>query len=93
MLIILNSLIALVVSWLSFEAGRRLADKYRDRAETEQKEALERQYLRLHAGMDADAPCKPYVKRTIPQSLLKQMDTKLKTEGQASVLLNKDARE
>ena len=45
----------------SFSAGMWLADKFNKRAAKEQKEALERQYVRLVARSDADDPCRPYI--------------------------------
>lgn len=45
---------------VSFSAGIWLAERFHRRAQAEQKEALQRQYLRLQAGSDADEPCQPY---------------------------------
>lgn len=50
-----------ILLFASFFAGVGLANWFNDQARAEQKEALEKQYLRLKAGADADDPCKPYV--------------------------------
>ena len=57
---IVDNLIIVLLIISSFIAGLKLSGYYRDRADLRVKEALEKQYLRLRARMDADDPCKPY---------------------------------
>ncbi len=45
----------------AFIAGLKLSDYYHAIALAERKYALEKQYVRLQAGMDADDPVQPYV--------------------------------
>lgn len=56
----LYNLIVILLLVASFSAGVWLADWFNTRARAEQKEALEKQYLRLRSGSDADDPVKPY---------------------------------
>ena len=58
---ILDNLIIMLIHVLCFIAGVKLANHYHREAIADQKEALERQYLRLKAQADADNPCKPYL--------------------------------
>ena len=73
---------------LSFSAGMMVANRYNERAVLMQKDALERQYVRLVARADADDPCKPYRPAFSP-SQLNEFESRLKTNGQATVQLNK----
>ncbi len=90
----LNVILALVLAAGSFYLGKTVADRYHEQAEQRISYSLERQYLRLKAGADADDPCRPYVysqpvrRRGISKDLLTQIDRKLKTDGQATVQLN-----
>lgn len=65
-----------------------VANHYNNRAALMQKDALERQFVRLVARADADDPCKPYQQAFSP-SQLNAFETRLKTNGQATVQLNK----
>lgn len=97
---LVNVLLALLVAASSFWTGKRFADNYNDTAAQRQKEALERQYMRLRVHMDADDPCKPYVAaHPVRQSrsevfkdkeLLAQFENQMKENGQATALLNKN---
>lgn len=53
-----------VLMGASFSAGVWLAERFNSLARREQKEALERQYVRLVSRSDADDPCKPYITQT-----------------------------
>lgn len=55
-----SALISLALIVLSFVAGLRLDNYYHTRAAIEQKEALEKQFVRLRARADADDPVRPY---------------------------------
>lgn len=57
---ILDNLIILVLIVVSFILGLKLDAYYRDKADAERKEALEKQFIRLRAKADADDPVKPY---------------------------------
>lgn len=54
-------IVAAILMFAAFFAGIALANWYNDKAQAALKEAIERQYLRLRAGADADDPCKPYM--------------------------------
>jgi hypothetical protein len=45
----------------AFIAGLKLADHYNGKASADRDYALEQQYVRLLAHVDADDPAKPYV--------------------------------
>lgn len=88
---------------LFFLFGLAVANHYNDKAEADKKYALEQQWLRLRANADADDPCKPYKSRYIMPApivtpaksgfddnpLPGEFEQRLKTEGQATALLNK----
>lgn len=57
---IVDGIIVLALIVLAFIAGLRLDNYYHVRMSLGVKEALEKQFLRLRAGADADDPCKPY---------------------------------
>jgi len=58
---ILDNFLILFLHVVCFAAGVMLANKYHREQDMAVKDALERQYLRLRAGADADDPAKPYV--------------------------------
>ena len=58
----------------SFSAGIWLADRFHKRAQAEQKAALEKQYLRLKSGSDADDPCRPYSYTPVHHTVLENID-------------------
>lgn len=58
---ILDNLIIIFLHIACFVAGIALANYYNDKATREQKDALEKQYLRLISRSDADDPVKPYL--------------------------------
>ena len=67
---LIATVIAVVSHSLFFLAGLIVAGHYhnrmnveRDRADAEKAHALQCQFLRLRANMDADDPCKPYVSK------------------------------
>lgn len=71
-------LIACIV--LSFWAGKTVSDRYHSREEANIRYALEKQFVRLQAGVDADDPAKPYVaKPVIDQSFM----ARLRANGKA----------
>ena len=57
----------------AFVAGLRLDAYYQNKAANETKTALEKQFLRLKSGSDADDPCKPYV-WSLPEKKLQTGD-------------------
>lgn len=63
---ILDVLIVVTLMILSFVAGMTVANHYHNATKAEIKEALQRQYLRLQARMDADDPCGPYMHELKP---------------------------
>lgn len=95
---ILNVFLALFLAAGSFIAGKTISDTYHREYTIREKEALERQYLRLRTRMDADDPVKPYVapsparfippQNAFPDELLTQFDKKMRTNGQATAILN-----
>lgn len=56
---------------LSFWAGMRVADHYNDAATQRQEMALQEQYARLRAGVDAHDPGKPYIGQDFMDTLRK----------------------
>lgn len=70
----------------SFAAGFKLSDYSRNKMDSEIKYALEKQYVRLQAGSDADDPCQPYVNKQRIQ-LPPEFDNRLKTNGQATMMV------
>lgn len=82
----------LLVGALSFFLGLKLSDRYHDQAAYEQKIALQKQYVRLTAGMDADSPVQPYVytpprrrKFSVGESFVEHM----RTNGSATIRVDK----
>ena len=70
---LIATVIAVVSHSLFFLAGLIVAGHYhdrmnveRDRADAEKAHALQCQFLRLRANMDADDPCRPYVSKLTP---------------------------
>lgn len=57
---ILDNFIILFLIISAFCLGIHIDSRYRDKAAQEQKEALEKQFVRLRANADADDPCRPY---------------------------------
>ena len=58
---LLFSVAFVIMIALAFIAGLKLSDHYHAVASVEKKYALEKQYLRLSTGRDADDPVQPYV--------------------------------
>ena len=58
---ILDNLIIILLHVACFIAGIKLANYYNEKAIREQKDALQKQYVRLAARSDADDPCQPYM--------------------------------
>ena len=88
--------VAIVVSVVlilgSFRLGMYVADCYNERSARKVKDALERQYLRLRAGSDADDPCGPYQyyqPSGFTPDLLDRFERRLKKNKFATVQLNK----
>ena len=82
----LCSLICLALIVLSFIAGLRLDNYYHTRFSISQKEALERQFMRLRAGMDADDPVRPYYN---PQPISPDFMRELRAKGKAKTSFRK----
>lgn len=91
------NLIAFTLIVLSFIFGLRLDNYYHTKATREQKEALEKQYIRLRANADADDPVRPYgtpqYSKSIPVSysnpITPDFMTKLHTTGRAKTSFRK----
>ena len=60
---IIDNLLIMFIHVACFVTGIKLANWYNNRAHQQEKDALERQFLRLRANSDADDPCKPYMPR------------------------------
>lgn len=58
---IINYLLILLLAVISFAAGLRLDNYYRNKAYKECKRALEDQFIRLQTYRDADDPRRPYI--------------------------------
>ena len=57
---LVDNLIIILLVVGSFMAGMTIANRYNRAATRDTKDALERQFVRLKAGADADDPVKPY---------------------------------
>lgn len=57
----IDNLIILTLIVVSFVTGLKLDRYYFTKAESDKRDALERQFLRLQARSDADDPCRPYI--------------------------------
>lgn len=77
---IVYSLILIACMILSFWAGKSISDRYHDREEINIRYALEKQFVRLRAGVDADDPAKPYVAKPVVDQVF--MD-RLRKSGKA----------
>lgn len=58
---ILDNIIIISLIVAAFCLGMYIDSRYNRKAMLEQKDALERQFMRLRAKADADDPCKPYM--------------------------------
>lgn len=87
----LFAVIALAISAVSFFCGLKLSDHYHSISAYEQKIALQKQYARLRAGVDADDPAQPYV--YVPPrrrfSVPKEFADHLKANGSATIAVDK----
>lgn len=77
---ILDNTIILSLIVGAFIAGMKIADKYHREARLEIKSALQRQYLRLQADMDADDPVQPYKFEVPPE-----FEERLRENGSATM--------
>lgn len=57
---VLEAVLIMLMVIGAFVAGLRLDAYYQNKAANETKTALEKQFLRLKSGSDADDPCRPY---------------------------------
>jgi len=58
---ILDNLLIISLIVAAFCLGMYTDSRYHHKAALDQKDALERQFMRLRAKADADDPCKPYM--------------------------------
>ena len=80
-------LIALFLIVGSFIAGLKLSDWYHGQAEQERQYALEKQFLRLRAGVDFNDPSGPYVSRQ-KNPLPPEFEERLRKNRRATISLN-----
>lgn len=93
----LNNILVIGLIIASFIAGLRLDNYYHTKAAISQKEALEKQFVRLRANADADDPVRPYGTpqniTPIPVSysapISDEFMNELKTSGQAKTTFRK----
>ena len=87
----------MLVMVLSYFAGMKTANWYRDKAETEKRHALELQYMRLRAGTDFNDPTGPYLAspsggrttiRGFTPAQMNAFEARLKDKGSATIQLN-----
>lgn len=71
----LDNLIIILLLIASFAAGMTIANRYNRQSAKSIKDALERQYVRLRAGADADDPVKPYMPSGYELAPLKPIPT------------------
>ena len=98
---IVGNVTIVILLVLSFIAGLKLDNYYHTRAAADQKDALERQFVRLQARADADDPCKPYgtprfyppIPVTYPtepaQPISQEFMNELQTKGRAKTSFRK----
>lgn len=86
---ILNAVIILCLLILSFIAGLRLDNYYHMKASAAQKDALERQFIRLRACADADDPVKPYGARPVLNPISQEFMDELQATGRAKTSFRK----
>ncbi len=69
----------------AFIAGMKTSDRYHRQAPEELKYALQKQYVRLVSGSDADDPVQPYVNRApIDESFMRHLHKHGKATKQIS---------
>lgn len=94
---LLNVILALLLSSGFFILGVYFADRYHQETDIRVKEALEKQYLRLSCNMDADDPVRPYIAprtrrtartSTLSGELLTEFKQKMNKDGKATVFIN-----
>lgn len=83
---LLDNFIILTLIIGSFVAGLKLANWYNAKASAEQKYALEKQFVRLQAGSDADDPVQPYVP---PNPIPVEFMDHLRANGRATMQFDK----
>ena len=79
---LLVSVLGMII--IAFTAGLKLSGYFYKRAEEEKEYALQRQFVRLKAGADADDPVGPYVPRRKYQ-LPPEFGERMKQNGRATV--------
>jgi len=90
--------VALIVAGIAvaYFLGLKTAEYFADKAETEKKDALERQYLRIKANTDFYDPVGPYQfpkanyrkQKGFSPAQLTEFEARLKNNGSAVVQLN-----
>lgn len=77
---------ALFISAASFIFGVRLSDRYHEQKEREIRNALQKQFVRLKAGMDSDDPIQPYtaLEPEKKYSVSHEFMRRLRTHGSAT---------
>ena len=87
---VLMIVLLLIIS--SFIAGLKLAGYYHQCASADREYALQKQYVRIRAGADADDPVAPYVARNkiqLPPEFAKRMQQ----NGRATVSFNSGSKQ
>ena len=79
--------IVLFLIIMAFIAGLKLSGWYHRQAEQDRQYALEKQFVRLRTGADADDPVGPYVARQRIQ-LPPEFEERLRENGRATASLN-----
>lgn len=100
----LNDILVVLMVVFSFIGGLALDNWYHTKASRDQKEALEKQFVRLRAKMDYDDPCKPYGSQPVLKPIPVKYNTgdfdgdgpigqtfmnELKTQGRAKTAFRK----
>lgn len=102
---IIDNLIIIILPILAFISGIWLANKYNAKAAADKERALQTQFLRLRANVDADDPCKPYAPQNwappmrpidtgdydgdVPPPINTEFMDRLKQNGKAAIKFNK----
>ena len=89
--VFITILLAAILLASAFIFGMKTSDRYHEEAEANQKYALQRQYVRLTSGIDADDDKQPYVAPPVKQRFRvnNEFVDRLHKTGSATCQVNK----
>lgn len=88
---ILDNFIIVALVILSFIGGMKISDHYHAKALLHERIELQRQYVRLQTGQDADDPCQPYIMPQLQRqfTVTPEFLDRLRTNGAATMAVPK----